>query len=90
MDKTIKNIGGIIMKKIINKFNEQCVKMFVSVKGRTTNEKGATTVEWVGLAFVILSLMFIISETIKGDDGGIASAITGKIKEIVGKVGQGE
>ncbi|MFO1442098.1 hypothetical protein KDN24_02440 [Bacillus sp. Bva_UNVM-123] len=56
-------------------------------KGLLTNERGATTLEWVGLAFVILMLMFAVSEAMSNNGDGLAQSIAGKIAELVGRVG---
>lgn len=78
------------MKNAVQKFNAGCAKLFVHVKGKFSNERGATTVEWVGLAFVILMLMFAVQAAMEGKGDSLAGAITGKITEIVGKVGKGD
>lgn len=75
---------------VCTKINNKFLNFALKARNITRNEKGVTTIEWVGLAFVILVLMFAISTAMKGSDGGIASAITSKIAELVGKVGKGE
>ncbi|MEK5037263.1 hypothetical protein [Sporosarcina sp. FSL K6-3457] len=76
------------MKKMINNFNEKCVKMYVLAKDRTFNEKGSTTVEWVGLAVVALALMIAISAFLK-EDTDVGGAIAKKVSELIGNVGGG-
>lgn len=61
--------------------------MVEKFKGFLSNERGATTLEWVGLAFVILMLMFAVSEAMENNGSSLASSIAGKIAELVGRVG---
>lgn len=61
--------------------------MVEKFKGLLTNERGATTLEWVGLAFVILMLMFAVSEAMSNNGDGLASSIAAKIAELVQRVG---
>ena len=76
------------MTKLIGKFNGLCTKMYVSAKAKTANEKGASTVEWLGLAFVMLTLMAVIAAALDSQGDGIASSITKKIGELIDKVGE--
>lgn len=61
--------------------------MVEKFKGFLSNERGATTLEWVGLAFVILMMMFAVSQAMDDNGDGLATAIVQKISQLVGRVG---
>ncbi|MGE8207122.1 hypothetical protein ACQKP0_21765 [Heyndrickxia sp. NPDC080065] len=70
-------------------FNRGIASAYAKVKSRISNEQGVSTVEWVGLAFVVLMLMFAVQAAMSGQGGSLAGAIVNKISEIISKVGSG-
>ena len=75
------------MKKVLSKMNQNLAAVFNKGKERLSNEDGVTTIEWVGLAAVIVALMFAVAQAMGGNDGGIASAITSKISTMISQIG---
>ncbi|MFT4415394.1 hypothetical protein ACLM5H_16155 [Fredinandcohnia humi] len=76
-----------VMEKVVNKVNNGMMALSARVKGYTNNEKGVSTIEWVGLAAVIVALMFAIASAMDGQGGGIASAIVSKISSMISEIG---
>ena len=64
-------------------FNSRLSAMYVGIKGRVANEKGVSTIEWVGLAAVIIALMFALATVMKSNGGEISEAIIKKLKEMI-------
>ncbi len=77
------------MRKVIDGFNGKCVRMYFWAKESASNEKGSTTVEWVGLAVVALALMVAISAFIE-KDVAVGGAIADKVKELISDIGGGK
>lgn len=49
------------------------------------NERGAQSLEWLGIAALVILVLGIISTAVSGADlGGIVTTIVDKIKEMVG------
>lgn len=67
--------------------NQRLAAAFNKGKERVSNEDGVTTIEWVGLAAVIVALMFAVAQAMGGNDGGIAAAITSKISTMINQIG---
>ncbi|QED46416.1 hypothetical protein [Cytobacillus dafuensis] len=73
-------------KKLIEmreRMNNQLTAMYVGIKGRVANEKGVSTIEWVGLAAVIIALMFALATAMKGSGGDLAETIINKLREMI-------
>lgn len=67
-----------MMKKIQDAMLTAWVKVMVPVK----NEKGAQSLEWLGLAALLILVLGIISTAVSGQ----SSSITSLIKNIIGKI----
>ena len=50
------------------------------------NEHGQTMVEYAGIGLVVAAIVSAVALALNGADGGIGSAITGKISEIIGNI----
>jgi len=74
---------------MLRKMNEAVLGLFVRAKSVVNNERGAQTVEWVAIAAVVLFLLVAVAGAMEGNGSGVAQAITGKINELIGKVGSG-
>lgn len=74
------------ISEIREKFNNGLAAMYVGIKGRVSNEKGVSTIEWVGLAAVIIALMFALATAMKGNGGDLAEAIINKLKEMISNI----
>lgn len=73
------------IKNLYEKVNQGMISLYVSARGNVSNERGVTTVEWVGLAAVMVALMFIINTAMKAGDGsGIANGVISKIQQLIG------
>ena len=59
------------------------VKMYMKLRKLLNNEKGAQTLEWLGLAAFLIMLIGIISALLKGQSGAL-SDIIGKIIKAIG------
>ncbi len=75
-----------IMKNVMDKVNYGITALLVRTKNSVANEKGASTIEWVGLAAVIVSLMIAVATAMNGQGGGIAEAIINKISAMINKI----
>ena len=51
------------------------------------NEKGAQSLEWLGLAALLILVLGIISTAVSGQQGAISSLISNIIAKISGMVG---
>ena len=58
-------------------------KMMFPVK----NEKGAQSLEWLGIAALLILVLGIISTAMKGQEGAIKELITSIVTKIKGMVG---
>lgn len=68
------------MKNLMMKLG---VKLLTPVK----NEKGAQSLEWLGLAALLILVLGIISTAVSGQSGAISSLIGNIISKISGMVG---
>ncbi len=75
------------MKKTLvemrERFNNSCTAIYVGIKGRVNNQKGVSTIEWVGLAAVIIALMYALAKAMKGSGGDLSETIINKLKEMI-------
>ncbi|MFC5604195.1 hypothetical protein [Sporosarcina koreensis] len=51
------------------------------------NEKGAQSLEWLGIAALLILVLGIISTALKGQEGTITEVITSIVSKIKGMVG---
>ncbi|MED3571737.1 hypothetical protein [Cytobacillus praedii] len=73
-------------KKLIEireRVNNSLTSMYFGLKGRVANEKGVSTIEWVGLAAVIIALMFALATAMKTSGGDLSEVIITKLKEMI-------
>ncbi|MBS4193290.1 hypothetical protein KHA94_24710 [Bacillus sp. FJAT-49705] len=73
-------------KKLIEmreRMNNRLTAIYVGIKGRVANEKGVSTIEWVGLAAVIIALMFALATAMKSSGGDLAETIINKLKAMI-------
>jgi hypothetical protein len=82
--KTLNNQEEFQMKTKINQFFSG---LYMNVKNVTANEKGVSTIEWVGLAAVVVALMFAVSTAMSGQGSNLAGAIVGKISSMINEIG---
>lgn len=76
-----------MMKSAIKKVNAGMTTLLVRAKSSVANEKGVSTIEWVGLAAVIVALMFAVAGAMSGQGTGLASAIVTKISNMINSIG---
>lgn len=76
-----------MMGNVIEKVNNGMAALYLRTKASVANEKGVSTIEWVGLAAVIVALMFAVATAMNGQGAGLASAIVSKISSMIGKIG---
>ncbi|WP_053364883.1 hypothetical protein [Bacillus sp. FJAT-27245] len=69
------------------KFNEMMTRFYLNVKERIADERGVSTIEWVGLAAVVVALMFTVSKAMDSQGASLASTIVGKLQTMIGKIG---
>ncbi|WP_163102957.1 hypothetical protein [Peribacillus alkalitolerans] len=65
------------------KMQELFVKMMYPVK----NERGAQSLEWLGLAALLILVLGIVSQAVSKQEAGIGEVITKIIKKITEMVG---
>lgn len=71
------------MREMREKINNSLTAMYVGLKGRVNNENGVSTIEWVGLAAVIIALMFALATAMKTSGGDLSETIINKLKEMI-------
>ncbi|MFC7685696.1 hypothetical protein [Ureibacillus sp. GCM10028918] len=59
----------------------------VNLMAPVKNEKGAQSLEWLGLAALLILVLGIISTAVSGQSGSISSLIGSIISKISGMVG---
>ncbi|WP_313798380.1 hypothetical protein [Cytobacillus sp.] len=78
------------MKKKMIEMKEKMINsltsMYFGLKGRVANEKGVSTIEWVGLAAVIIALMFALATAMKSSGGDLSETIINKLKEMIDNI----
>lgn len=60
----------------MNKMNELSTNLYLKVKGALRNEKGAQSLEWLGLAALLIMVLGLVSTALKGGQGAIGEVIT--------------
>jgi hypothetical protein len=76
-----------MIKNVMDKVNFGMEALLVRTKNSVANEKGVSTIEWVGLAAVIVALMFAVATAMSGQGAGLAGAIVGKISNMIASIG---
>ncbi|WP_017185813.1 hypothetical protein [Alkalibacillus haloalkaliphilus] len=69
--------------KMFNRFIEKMMSRAVEV---TKEERGSQTLEWIGIAAVIVILVGVISTAMSGADG-IGDDVVEKIRELISSIG---
>lgn len=59
-----------------------------TVKGYVKNERGSQSLEWIGIAAIIVILTGVISTAMK--DTSFGDTFVGKLEGFLGKIGGGE
>lgn len=76
-----------MMKNALEKVNTGIKTLIVRAQNSVANEKGVSTIEWVGLAAVIVALMFAVATAMNGQGSGLAGVIVSKISQMIQGIG---
>ena len=63
------------------------MKAWINIVAPVKNEKGAQSLEWLGLAALLILVLGIISTAVSGQSGAIGNLISSIISKISGMVG---
>ncbi|MFB4169309.1 hypothetical protein [Virgibacillus sp. JSM 102003] len=66
---------------------EKLTELYVNATQRLNNEKGAQSLEWLGIAALLIMILGIVSTAVSGQSGGISEIIKGIIEKIKTMVG---
>lgn len=66
---------------------EKLTEFYVKVSQQLNNEKGAQSLEWLGIAALLILILGIVSTAVSAQSGGITEIITNVINKIKGMVG---
>lgn len=69
------------------KMKNMLMNAWINVIAPVKNEKGAQSLEWLGLAALLILVLGIISQAVSGQSGSISSLIGNIISKISGMVG---
>lgn len=72
----------------MKKLTELYTKCSIKLNGMVRNERGSQTLEWIGIAAVIVILVGVISQAFSKDTE-IGNAVVTKIKEMIEQIGSG-
>ncbi|MEK5108651.1 hypothetical protein MHI57_18420 [Cytobacillus sp. FSL K6-0129] len=75
------------MKNFIEKVNGKMQALYARTQKAVNNEDGVSTIEWVGLAAVIVALMFAVASAMGSQGEGLADVIVTKIGEMLKSIG---
>lgn len=70
------------------KMKKMTMKLWINIMAPLKNEKGAQSLEWLGLAALLILVLGIISTAIDGQKEGIGKLIGQIISKISGMVGE--
>lgn len=70
------------------KLNDLSLQMVASMKSTVDNERGSQTLEWIGIAAVIVIVVGVVSQAFSGGDFG--TTLVEKFNGFIGKIGGGE
>lgn len=73
---------------MLEKYNDLCRRMAASVKGKIANERGSQTLEWIGIAAVVVIVVGVISQAFSGDTS-IGDTVKEKFKGFIESIGGG-
>ena len=71
------------MQEINHKLN----RAYMGLYQRLEDERGQTTAEYVGLIALVAGALAVTAGA-TGADGGLAAAVTGKVKEAIENIGK--
>lgn len=66
---------------------KKLTEFYVKATGQLNNERGAQSLEWLGIAALLILVLGIVSSAISDQEGGITTIISdiiGKIQDMVG------
>ncbi|KAB2330082.1 hypothetical protein [Bacillus mesophilum] len=63
------------------------IKAWTKVMNPVKNEKGAQSLEWLGIAALLILVLGIVSTAVSNQEGGISSIIENIIQKITDMVG---
>lgn len=69
------------------KLNELSLQLASSVQAKVANERGSQTLEWIGIAAVIVIVVGVVSQAFAG--GGFGDTLVQKFEGFIGKIGGG-
>ncbi|NQD66203.1 hypothetical protein HP456_09770 [Bacillus haikouensis] len=72
----------------MKKLTEIYTKCSIKVEGMVRNERGSQTLEWIGIAAVVVIMVGVISTAFSGDTS-IGKTVLNKIKTMIGQIGGG-
>ncbi|WP_244093916.1 hypothetical protein [Jeotgalibacillus sp. R-1-5s-1] len=70
----------------MKKLNEWYFKAMNAAASKVNNERGSQTLEWLGIAAVVVIVVGVISQAFAGDTG-IGDAIKSKFEEFIESIG---
>lgn len=73
---------------MLEKYNELCRRAAASVKAKVANERGSQTLEWIGIAAVVVIVVGVISQAFSGDTS-IGDTVKDKFKGFIESIGGG-
>lgn len=73
---------------MLEKYNEICRGAAASVKAKLSNERGSQTLEWIGIAAVVVIVVGVISQAFSGDTS-IGDAVKTKFTGFIDSIGGG-
>ena len=72
----------------MEKYNDLCRRVAASVKTKIVNERGSQTLEWIGIAAVVVIVVGVISQAFSGDTS-IGETVKDKFKGFIESIGGG-
>jgi hypothetical protein len=75
--------------KMMKKLNEMYVKSSMKIQGMIKNERGSQTLEWIGIAAVVVIVVGLIS-TAFANDQSFGNAVKTKLTDMIDQIGGGE
>jgi hypothetical protein len=69
------------------KLNELSLQMATSLQTKVANERGSQTLEWIGIAAVIVIVVGVVSQAFAG--GGFGDTLVSKFEGFISKIGGG-
>lgn len=70
------------------KLNNLSLRLVTSVKAKLSNERGSQTLEWIGIAAVVVIVVGVISTSFSGDTT-IGDTVKNKFKGFIDSIGGG-